>query len=280
MSEILGVVRASSWGDLGDCAFRWYGKNILGVRSPTGAPMVVGSAVHKGTDVFDRAVLAGKVASVDAAVQAAADYVQAPTREDGTPDEVDWRADDEERITPGLAVDYAVKLTAKYCTTVAPKMEYSAIEIKCNALDVNTEHGIVRLTGTTDRVRVYENQSQGISDFKSGGKAVEGIKSGKPHAVTRGHGLQLGAYTLMTEQETKQKLGAATIIGFQTNSKLHIAEGIVAKPKLALVGTGEHPGMIEVAAQMLKSGLFPPNPKSVLCSEKWCPMWSRCPYHE
>jgi hypothetical protein len=279
VSEPIGIVRASSWGDLGDCAFRWYGKNILGVRSPTRPPMVVGSAVHRGTDTFDRAVLGGEKGSVDAAVETAAEYAKAPVREDGTPEEVDWGAADEERITPGTAVDYAVKLTAKYCITVAPVMQYSAIEVKCNALDVNTEHGVVRLTGTTDRVRVYPDKTQGISDFKSGGKAVEGVTSGRPHAVTRGHGLQLGAYTLMTEQETGQKLGAATIVGFQTSSKLHIAEGIVEKPKLAMVGTGEHPGMIEIAAQMLKSGLFPPNPKSILCSEKWCPMWNRCPYH-
>jgi hypothetical protein len=159
-------------------------------------------------------------------------------------------------------------------------MEYSAIEIKCNALDVETDQGTVRLTGTTDRVRIYPSKVKGIVDFKSGGKAVEGIKAGTPHAVTRGHHLQLGAYTLMTEQETGEKMGPASIVAFQTNSKLHIAEGMVDKPKLAMVGDHLHPGMIEIAAGMLKSGLFPPNPKSVLCSKKWCPAWDRCIYHE
>lgn len=280
MSDIVGVVRASSWGDMFDCAYRWYWKNIEGVRGPTRGPMVVGSAVHKGSDVFDRAVLAGQVASVDAAVESAAAYATNPTREDGSPDEVDWGEHDDEKVTPGIAVDYAVKLTSKYCREIAPSMEYTAIEVKCKKLDVNTASGVLRMTGTTDRVRRYDDNDLGITDLKSGSKAVEGIKTGIPRAVTKGHHLQLGAYTLMTEQETRQKLGKASIIGFQVNSKLHIAEGIVDKPKLALVGTTDKPGMIEIAAGVLKTGLFPPNPKSVLCSKKWCPAWDLCQYHE
>jgi hypothetical protein len=280
MSAILGTIRASSWGDFFDCPQRWYWKNIEGVYSPSRGASVVGSAVHKGAEVFDRANLARTPVSIDAAVDAAADYVRNPVRDDGTPQAVEW-GDDEERITQPVALDLSVKLTAKYCREVANDMEYSAVEVKCTRLDVSTDSGVVRMTGTIDRVRVYPNRTKGVADFKSGGKAVEGITSGTPRAVTRGHQLQLGAYTLMSEQELKEKLdGPATIIGFQTNSKLHIAEGVVERPKLPLVGTADKPGMIEMAATMLKSGLFPPNPKSMLCSKKWCPAYDLCIYHE
>jgi hypothetical protein len=274
-----GVVRASSWGDLFDCAYRWYWKNIEGVRGPTRSAMVAGSAVHKGTDVYDREIMDGFAGSVNAAVEAASAYASAPTNEDGSAQEVDWS--DDEGMSRGETVDMAVKLTAKYCQVVAPAMKYDAIEVKCNALDVTTEAGTVRLTGTTDRVRVYDNGSKGIQDFKTGGKAVEGITSGQPRAVTKGHHLQVGAYTLMTEQETAQRLtGPGAILGFQTNSKLHIAEGRIDEPKRALIGRDGQPGLIEIAAGMLTSGIFPPNPKSVLCSRKWCPAYDRCAYHE
>jgi hypothetical protein len=279
---VLGIVRASSWGDLFDCGYRWYHKEILGMRLPSRGGAVVGSAIHKGSAVFDKAVLDGRIASVDEAVAAAADYARAPVRDDGSPQEVDWNDDDDsEKITRDGAVDFSVKLTAKYCQTVAPDMRYEAIEVKCHALNIKTSMGVVRLTGTTDRVRVYDDETKGIADFKSGQKAVEGITSGAPRAVTKGHHLQLGVYTLMTEAETKARLtGPASIIGFQVNSKLHIATGEVANPKRALLGQGKAPGMIEIAAAMLKTGVFPPNPKSVLCSKKWCAAWGVCTYHE
>jgi RecB family exonuclease len=58
----------------------------------------------------------------------------------------------------------------------------------------------VRLTGTTDRVRVLEDGRKGISDVKTGGRATEKDKStGKLRAVTKGHHPQLGVYTLMAE---------------------------------------------------------------------------------
>lgn len=282
MAEIVGIVRASSWGDLFDCSYRWYWKNIMGLRTPSRGGSVVGSAIHKGAAVFDQAVLDGGTASVAEAVDAAADYARLPKRDDGTLEDVDWNDDDEdEKITRETAVDFAVKLTAKYCQVVAPTMRYKAVEIRCTALDITTDAGVVRITGTTDRVREFDDERKGISDFKSGQKAVEGIKSGTPRAVTKGHHLQLGVYTLMTEAETKERMtGPATIVGFQVNSKLHIAEGTVANPKRALLGDSDTPGMIVIAARMLKSGVFPPNPKSILCSKRWCPAWDKCGYHE
>jgi hypothetical protein len=45
-----------------------------------------------------------------------------------------------------------------------------------------------------------------------------------------------------------------------------------------LVGTTTTPGLIEYAAVYLKTGLFPPNPKSQLCSETYCPRWERCKF--
>lgn len=290
MAEILGRVRASSWGDLFDCPARWSYKNLDGLRLPMRGAAVVGSAIHKGTAVYDLARMkhAHDPEGLDLshASDAAADFAKAPTNEDGSPMEVLWKDADgeDDRIGPGEAIDYSVKLVVRYCREFAPKMTYSAVEVLCRGLDVTTSHGVVRLTGTTDRVRVTEGGS-GIMDFKSGGRAVEGVTSGHPVAVTKGFQMQIGSYTLMTEAETKKKLnGPAGVIGFQTTSKLHIAEGRIEHPKRALVGNASKPGMIELAGAMLKSGIFPPNPKSVLCSKKWCPAHpgagGPCPYGE
>jgi hypothetical protein len=46
-----------------------------------------------------------------------------------------------------------------------------------------------------------------------------------------------------------------------------------------LLGDEHQPGLIQIAASMLRTGLFPPNPKSTLCSRKYCPAYaSHCKF--
>jgi hypothetical protein len=45
-----------------------------------------------------------------------------------------------------------------------------------------------------------------------------------------------------------------------------------------MTGTEEFKGLIEIGAQMFRTGLFPPNPQSQICGEKYCPRWKSCPY--
>jgi len=175
-----------------------------------------------------------------------------------------------------------VKLTARYCQEISPTRRYAAVELACDALDIGTEYGVVRVTGTTDRIRIADDGRMGISDLKSGGRATEKTADGGRRAVTKGHHIQLGIYTLMAEQASGERLDApAEIIGLQTTKEAPVATGEVADVKTPLLGTEEHPGLIQIAARMLRDGVFPPNPKSMLCSAKYCPAYgSRCRYHD
>ena len=153
--------------------------------------------------------------------------------------------------------------------------------MKCEALDVQTEFGTVRLTGTTDRVRITEDGRMGIADLKSGKRATEKAEGGGRRAVTSGHHIQLGVYTLMAEQAMKTGLDApAQIIGLQTTKDAPVAVGYVEDVRTALVGAEDQPGLIVMAAKMLKSGDFYPNSKSMVCSKKYCPGYSRCRFHD
>ena len=62
-------VRASSWGNLFDCAYAWEGVHILGYRKPAGLRAQLGTAVHASTAAFDRGRLVGAepVSAMDAA---------------------------------------------------------------------------------------------------------------------------------------------------------------------------------------------------------------------
>ncbi|MDN6885329.1 PD-(D/E)XK nuclease family protein [Variovorax sp. CAN2819] len=271
-TQPLAVVRASSWPTLFDCSYKWYWQNIMGLRSPSGGAAHLGTAVHAGTAVYDQAILDGKFISVGEAVDAARESLQSPE------DEVAW----DENLSPSDADSFAVKLTTKYCLDIAPTRTYTAVELKCTALDIGTAHGVVRVTGTTDRIRLTEDGRKGASDLKTGGRATEKTEAGTRRAVTKGHHIQLGIYTLMAEQASGERMEApAEIIGLQTTKDTPCATGELADVKTPLLGDGKFPGLIEIAAGMLKSGVFPPNPKSNLCSRKFCPAYAaHCKYHD
>lgn len=59
-----------------------------------------------------------------------------------------------------------------------------------------------------------------------------------------------------------------------------IGIGEIDGPRDALIGTAEAPGALHYAANFLKSGLFYGNPRSQLCSEKFCPAHARCQFRK
>lgn len=272
-NELLGTVRASSWPDLFDCAHRWYWKNVVKLRSPAGGKAWLGTSIHTGTARFDQAVLDAAPVSITEAVDASREKLAHPD------EEILWDEDMPQREADKLAV----ALTTKYCADISPTRTYLGVELKCTALDITTRHGTLRVTGTTDRIRLLADGRKGISDVKTGGRATEKTEDGRGRrAVTKGHHPQLGVYTLMAQQASGIVLdGPAEIIGLQTTKDTPCATGEVADVLTPLLGTEEHPGLIEIAAGMLKAGVFPPNPKSTLCSRKYCPAYaSHCKFHE
>lgn len=271
-TEPLATIRASSWPSLFDCAQRWYYQNIVGLRMPSSGNAALGTAIHAGTAAFDESRLTGEHIDVCTAVDTARAALRDPEQD------VSW----DDSLTPVEADSFAVRLTTRYCQEISPTRQYAAVELTCEALDIGTEYGVVRVTGTTDRIRITDDGRKGISDLKSGGRATEKAANGARKAVTKGHHIQLGIYTLMAEQASGERLDApAEIIGLQTTKEAPVATGEVTDVKTPLLGTDEHPGLIEIAARMLKEGIFPPNPKSMLCSAKYCPAYgAHCKYHD
>jgi PD-(D/E)XK nuclease superfamily len=272
---ILGTIRASSWSTLFDCQHRWYWKNIYGLKSPSSGKAMVGTAVHAGTAYYDQHVIEGtaNVLTSTHAIDAAREKIADPEQD------VQWDDD----MNKSMADHYAKGLTAKYIWDVAPKVKYRAVEVLCNALDVETEHGTLRLTGTTDRIRDFGEGRLGIADVKTGGAATARGPAREILAATKGHGAQLGVYTLMAEHESGSRLeGPATIIGLQTTAQMPSGIGEIKDVRTPLIGTEDAPGMITIAAKILKEGMFAPNPSSKLCSAKYCAAHAqgRCKYHD
>jgi hypothetical protein len=261
------TVRASSWGSLFDCAYRWEGVHLLGIKSPGSPRALLGTAIHASTGAFDAARVAGQELS---AFDAAEHLVQALRQPEF---DVDWRGAD---ITPREAEATGLALHTRYCNEISPIYDFVAVELETKPLEIDCGGGvIVRLTGTLDRARIKRDQfGVGIADLKTGGAAVsQGV------AKTRGHKPQVGTYELLYEHTTGEPCTApAEIIGLKTKGKPETGTGEITGARELMVGTEDFPGLIQFAADMFRTGLFPPNPSSALCSERYCPRWKTCPY--
>ncbi|SDY37671.1 PD-(D/E)XK nuclease family protein [Nitrosomonas sp. Nm58] len=275
MSEPSLTIRASAFGSWFDCAYRAEGIYLLGMRNVVGRRAVLGTAIHAGTAAFDSAKLNGSTISADDAAGVLIDTLYDPDNEFDP---------NKDNLTGREAELIGLKLISKYCHEWAPKFDYVAVEMSVNPLDIDCGDGtVIRLTGTLDRARIYKrDDSTGITDLKTGSRAViEDKKTGIHKASTIGHGAQIGTYELLYSHTTGQEINAdAEILGLSTSSTARIATGTIKNAKRIIVGDENNPGLLEYAAKLFKAGLFPPNPRSLLCNEKYCPRWNTCSFRE
>lgn len=268
MPDSIIAVRASSWGSLFDCAHKWEGEHILGMRKASGLRAHLGTSVHAGTAAFDRAHLDGNDITPDDAAGAFIDTLHAPENP------VDYHQDD---LTVKEAERIGLTLTTRYCVEIAPNMEYASVERALEPLDIDAGNGqIVRLTGTMDRARVVRSSfGTVINDIKTGARVIS-----DGQVSLKGRAPQLGAYQLMSEHTDGVVTAGAQITALQTSKAANIAVSPVFDAKKVMLGTETQKGLIEFAAEMFRSGLFPPNPLSPLCSPKYCARWNTCNFHE
>jgi len=268
MSDPSITIRASAWSGLFDCAYRFEGIHLLGMRNVVGLKAALGTAIHAGTAAFDQSRLEGQNITVNDAAGVLVDKLRDPDNE------FDRNRDD---LSMPEAERVGISLLHQYCLQVSPRYEFVAVEMDTKPLDIDCGWGvIVRLTGTMDRARIRKAEhGVGIADLKSGATAVV-----KHLANTKGRAAQVGTYELLYEHTTGEAItDDAEIIGLKTEGKPEIATGLIAGAKAVMVGTDDSPGLIDFAADMFRTGRFFPNPSSMLCSERYCPRFGTCKFH-
>jgi hypothetical protein len=262
------TIRASGLSEWFDCAARAEARQLLGKRTPSSGKALLGKAIHASTAVYDRSVIERQGITIDEAAGAAVDVIIRPDE--------DVRLDDEERQDQIAGV--AVALHKLYCTKIAPTQDYAAVEVQCDRLEI-TDLRIV-LQGTTDRVRKV-GDGHGIADLKSGGTAVsvDGV------VATKGAAYQLGVYELLAERASGIPITEpARVIGLQTGKtergqRVAVSEG-VSGARDVLIGNEDSPGVLEIVSKMIHSGVFPGNPRSMMCNEKYCPIYQSCRFRK
>ena len=255
-----------------DCPSRWEGVNLLGMKSVSGLRATLGTAIHASTAVFDQSRMDGTGITPMEAAGAFIDALRHPR------DEVDFRGED---MTITQAERIGLTLHTKYCNEISPRYEFVAVEMATTPLIIDVGDGMeIEVTGTMDRARIIAGEyGVGIGDVKTGKMAVTQDANGRNVAKTAGHAAQIGTYELLYEHTTGEAITApGEIIGLSTGARQEVGVGQVENARDVLLGADDKPGLIQYAAVMFKSGLFHPNPASQLCSEKYCPRWSRCNY--
>lgn len=257
------TIRASSLSELFDCPARWAAKHINGKRLPSSGAAQLGTAVHASTGLYDQARLDGNAITADEAAGALVDAIHRPA------DDVLW-----DEVTPREAERIGLQLHARYCSQIAPLQNYAAVELTCEALEI-ADLGLT-LTGTTDRVYLAADGEMGIADLKTGKRSVskEGVVS------TAAHAAQLGAYELLAEHAIGRPLRApANIIGLSTATGA-VGTGQLIDCRDLLIGDDDAPGLLQQASTLIHNGLFYGNPRSSLCSARYCPNHATCHYRK
>lgn len=259
------TIRASSFGTLFDCAYRFEGEQLLKLHRATSLRAWLGTSIHASTAAFDQAKLDGSPISANDAADVFVRTLYEPH------EDVDYK---DPKLSMRDAERIGLTLHARYCAEIAPLMRYESVEMPLKPLDIDCDGVTIRLTGTMDRARVARTDTgKVIADLKTGGRLIsEGVVS------TKGRAAQLGTYQLLSEYTDGQQTAGAQILALQTTSTTQVGISDVFNAKRQLTGMPEAPGLIEMAAKMLKAGLFPPNPSSPLCDKKWCSRWELCPY--
>lgn len=261
------TIRASSLGTLFDCPARWAATHIDGMRMPSNGKATLGRAVHASTAVFDQSTIDGAGMTIDDAAGAAVDAIYRPD------DEVVWNDGESQQEAERIALS----LHAKYCTAIAPTQDYAAVEVLCERLEI-ADLGIA-LTGTTDRVIRFAD-GYGIADIKTGKAAVGADGTVK----TSGHAYQMGVYELLAEFGAGVPITApAKIIGLntaKTEKSQRVGVGAITGARAVLLGDDDQPCVLEIAARMIKSGVFFGNPKSMMCHRNYCPVWASCKFRK
>lgn len=256
-------IRASSLSDLCDCPARWEAKFINGMRLPGSSAAWLGTSIHAGTAAYDQSTIDGNQISIDDAAGVVVDTLYHP-RED-----INW-----EDTSPEKLEGTATGLLGLYCNQIAPIQKYVAIEATCEALEI--EDLGIKLTGTTDRIRETETGEYGIADIKTGGSVVATDGTVK----TGSHAAQIAVYELLAENSSGLPMTAeAQIIGLQTAKTARgqrAGIGIIQNAKEILLGSEEQAGLLEIVSKILHTGLFYGNPRSSLCSPKYCPNYTTC----
>ncbi len=251
------LIRPSSVHSFWDCPYRWAQIHLLGVRSFGSFHTLRGTGVHAGAEeIWEESQKAGvKKFSLSAAKDRAAETVEKRCEEE----EIRF----EEFESVDAAKDDAVKGVEVYAKEIVPKVE---IPVKVEHYFEAEIDDDITIGGTTDAI----NPDGKIRDIKTSTRKVQPSKYLE----------QLSIYKRLAEVNDIKTQDTA-IIENVVFLKNEVGAHVIEVP-IDVEGTKRKIDDIVRRIKVWKEGkidtdlLFPPNPNSFMCSDKYCPIYHEC----
>lgn len=242
-SDVAHILSPSQVKNIMDCPARWWFHYGLKLPDPKSSFLCLGTAVHKVSEMYFRARLAGSWPEPDDL---------APVYEDAwecAADETQFRADEDiEELKRQGAI-----LARKFLEDVAPAVEPAAVETRVEGVIAGVKvQGWIDLLDTSGR----------IIDLKTA--------KAKPSGVDPGYAFQLATYRRICPQASGEA-EVVTMVRTKTPQTIRTAYTV----------TDEDTQACEVLypraqALMQQGGPFLPNRGSNLCSKRNCNFASAC----
>lgn len=225
------------------------------IPSPKTAALVRGSACDLGWNEYLLRKMDGLAMPLEDLLFRVEEEFRAEVANAGGKDEVEWNGS-----TAGDTLDSALEIAALWHDRIGPLIEPTGVQLEYHqTLPSGRDFiGFVDYEGTL-------NGRPGMTcDNKTGGRALaqsEADKTLQPYAYAwlKGEPIDF-AFTRVIDTGKTQKTEIVTT----TRS-----EGDIA-------WYGE---LVEAVEAGWEASVFPTNPKSFLCSQKWCPYFERCQPH-
>jgi len=163
-------------------------------------------------------------------------------------DKINWASN------PGTLKDEAISMLQIYHRTIAPMIMPEQVE---QELEISISKDL-NYKGIIDLVDI----SKIVIDHKLTGRRISQQDADKDIQVT-------GYHFLRNSEE--QELKAAFHNAVKTTKQVHIIETIRTKGNIDWWLS-----LIKKVSRQIESGIFPPNPTGILCSEQFCGFYKLC----
>ena len=233
------------------CPRQYEFRYIQGIKRPPSGSLVVGKSWHKAVELN---YLQKIKSETDLPLEDVQDCFS-DTFEQAFAEEVNLDAGE----NPGQLKDQGILITTEHHKTIAPKVHPFLVEQDFN-LDLGSNFPYT-LKGFWD---VIERDGV-IVDNKSYGRT--------PTQSDLDKDIQFTAYATAyraINQKTELGLRMDCII------KNKVPKAVQFHTKRTNVDCRWFLVLVEKVAQAIQSGIFPPNPTSYLCSERFCGYWNEC----
>lgn len=244
-----------------DCPRKAYYRYVEEVPSPKTAALVRGSACDEGWNEYLLRKIDGEDMPLEDLLTAVEENFRADVRKNGGVSEIDW-GDSNARAT----LDSALELAAIWHGELGPQIQPTAVQVEYHRR-LKSGRDFVGFTDYEGLVPlgVGDAMATVVGDNKTGSRAMPQGDADKA--------LQPSAYGWLKDEP----ITFAFTRAIETKSGTHKTETILtSRSKAANEWYGE---MVETVERGWVAGVFPPNPKSNLCSPKWCPFFERCQPH-